>query len=173
MNSIRRIATVTACTAVVFLIVAGAASPARAGSASAGSLVVLADFVVGAPTPGPNVPSCVQLSQFPQGSKVVIRTRVIDGSTGEELSDSDLSSVQVTLDGGIVLNETYGGHPGGGATPTDHFWSAAWTIPADYPTGTVDVAITATAFDGRTATWVPFNVAASSLTVVPAASSGP
>jgi hypothetical protein len=97
----------------------------------------------------------------------VVRTRVIDGSTGQALSDSDLSSVQVAFDGNPAVDETYGGHPGGPAPKTDYFWSTAWTIPPDYPTGNVDVTVTATAQDGRTATWQPFNVAASGLMVTP------
>jgi hypothetical protein len=155
-------------TAVTLFAFVVEATPTRADTAPAGNLIVLTDFVLGGPTSGPQVPSCVQLSRFSQGSKVVVRTRVIDGFTGQELTDGDLSSVQVTLDSGMVLNERYGNHPGGGAPVTDHFWSAAWSIPADYPTGTVSVSITATASDGRTASWIPFNVAPSSLTVIPA-----
>ena len=159
---------VVVCAAAAMLAIVEGAVPALAQPAPSGNLVVLTDFVLGGAGLAPEVPSCVQLSQFSQGTAIIIRTRVLDGATGQELSDADLSSVQVTLDGGIVLNERYGGHPGGpGATVTDHFWSAAWRIPADYPTGAVQVAVTATANDGRTAAWMPFNVAASDLTVIP------
>ncbi len=159
--------------AILLLGSAAAAPHALAQKASAGSLVVLADFVQGAPNPYPDVPPCVQLSRFPQGSNVVVRIRVIDGATGQALSDSDLSGIQVAIDGQAPLNARYGNHPGGPGPATDQFWSAAWKIPADYPTGAVDIAITATAMDGRFGTWMPFQVAASGLTVIPATSSAP
>jgi hypothetical protein len=172
MRTLHRVhATIAVCAAVGLLVIPVTARPVRAQSAPNGSLVILTDFVLGGPTSGPDVPSCVQLSRFAQGSKVVVRTRVIDGATGQALTDSDLSSVQVTLDGNAAMSEAYGGHPGGTAPKTDYFWSAAWTIPTNYATGSVNVTVTATANDGRTATWEPFNVAPSALTVIPAAGS--
>jgi len=171
MRPVQRILVgIALCASMVLLASATGTRAARAQSGPGGNLVILTDFVLGGPTSGPNVPSCVQLSRFAQGSKVVVRTRVIDGATGQAMTDSDLSSVQITFDGNAAISETFGGHPGGTAPKTDAFWSAAWTIPTNYPTGSVNVTITATANDGRTATWEPFNVAASALTVIPAGS---
>ena len=136
--------------------------------AAGGGLVVLSDFVQG----GQNIPpgqaaqsDCVQSSRFARNSQIVFRARVLDGATGQELAGGDLSSVQATLGDGTVLDLHYGGHPGGGAPVTDHFWSAAWLVPQDYPTGTVNVSISATANDGRTGDWIPFNVAPSALII--------
>jgi hypothetical protein len=159
---------VAAAIALLLLASAAAASPAFADSPSGGSLVVLADLVQGAPSPYPDVPPCVQSNRIPQGSKVVFRTRVIDGATGQALTDSDLSSVQVTVDGQPAMMAQYGMHPGG-----DEFWTAAWRIPADYPTGSPTVTVTTTANDGRTATWMPFQTATSLFTVIPAVASAP
>jgi len=161
---------VAALAVLLLLTSAALASPVHADTGTGGNLVILADFVQGAPSPYPGVPPCVQTSRFPQGTSAVIRIRVIDAATGQALTDADLSSLQVTIDGDPPLAARYGNHPGGGGPPTDQFWTAAWRIPADYPTGAVAVTITATANDGRSATWIPFNVAASNLTVIPAVS---
>ena len=135
---------------------------------AATSLVVLTDFVRGATNiPGPQMAqnACVQQSRFARNSEIVVRTRVIDGATGLEMTNDDLSSVQATLGDGTVLDLHYSGHPGGGAPVTDHFWAAAWLVPKDYPTGSLNVTVTATANDGRTADWIPFNVAPSALAI--------
>jgi hypothetical protein len=149
--------------AILLLGSAAAAPHVLAQKAPPGTLVVLADFVQGGPSPYPDVPACVESNRIPQGSKVVFRVRVIDGETGQALTDSDLSGIEVTVDGQAAMPAKYGMHPGG-----DAFWAAAWQIPADYPTGSPQVTVTATANDGRTATWLPFQVPSSSFTVIPA-----
>jgi hypothetical protein len=100
---------------------------------------------------------------------VVFRIKVTDPATSNNMDDKALTSVVVTLKDGQTLNARYGGHPGGqGVTPTDYFWSAAWKIPANYPTGSVPYKVTATSNDGRTGTFSEFNVAPSLLQVVAA-----
>jgi hypothetical protein len=59
----------------------------------------------------------------------------------------------------------YGGHPHD--KPADSFWSAGWTVPADYPAGSMSYSVVATTNDGSTQSWAPFNVALSQLTVLP------
>ena len=50
--------------------------------------------------------------------------------------------------------------------PTDYLWSTSWSIPEDYPTGSFNYKVVATALDGTTQSWEPLNVKPSLLTVV-------
>jgi hypothetical protein len=130
------------------------------------NLIVQADVVSG-PL---NIPSeeaagkvCVLQSRFARNSEIVWRARVMDPVTGEQLSDTDLEGVQVQLADGQVLDMRYGDHPRD--NPTDRFWTTAFDVPVDYPTGTLGYEIVATAIDGNTGSFVPFNVAPSLLTI--------
>lgn len=136
------------------------------GQAPTGILAVAADIVSG---PG-NIPEaergtkvCVLTSRFPKNSEVVWRVRVTDPLTGEEMDDTALESVQVTLADGQTFDFRYGGHPPDDST--DFFWATSWGVPRNYPSGSVDFEIVALATDGRTATYKPFNVAPSLLTI--------
>lgn len=129
-------------------------------------LVIQADTVSG-PL---NIPAeeggsavCVQQSRFARNSEIVWRARVIDPVSGEQLGDEALESVVVNLGDGQTLDMRYGPHPRD--NPTDSFWATSFDISADYPTGTLDYEVVATATDGRTATFRPFDVASSLLTV--------
>jgi hypothetical protein len=125
----------------------------------------------GAPSPQD---ICVASSRFQQGEEVVFRIKVYDQATGLTMDDGALDSVVVTLEDGQTFNATYGGHPGGpGAIPTDYFWSVAWAIPANYPTGSAPFTVTAESKDGRTGTFSDFNVAPSLLTVTAAMAPAP
>lgn len=132
----------------------------------AANLVIHADTVFG-PT---NIPEkeratlvCVLASRFPRNSEIVWRARVVDPVSGQELDDSALASVQVKLADGQVFDLHYGAHPQD--EPADFFWTTSFDIPTDYPTGTLEYEIVATHTDGRTATFVPFAVAPSLLTI--------
>ncbi len=52
----------------------------------------------------------------------------------------------------------FGPHPPRGEAATDHFWTAAWIIPDEHPTGTFAYKATATDMQGQTQTWEPFKV---------------
>lgn len=106
---------------------------------------------------------CVLQSRFPRNSEVVWRARVIDPVSGEELDDSTLESVEVRLGDGQTFAMRYGPHPR--ENPTDFFWTTAFDVPEDYPSGTLNYEIVATGPGGETATFTPFNVAPSLLTV--------
>ena len=41
-------------------------------------------------------------------------------------------------------------------TPSDNFWTAAWLIPQDYPTGSLSYRVVATDMQGNTQEWTPF-----------------
>jgi hypothetical protein len=107
---------------------------------------------------------CVLDNVYKPGQEVVFRVRVYDPVTGEQMDNKALSSVTVSLPDGQSFTANYGAHPS--TNPTDHFWTAAWTIPANYPTGTLAYTETATAADGRTGTFDNFNVQPSLLTIV-------
>jgi hypothetical protein len=118
----------------------------------------------GAPSPQS---ICVESSQFKAGEAVVFRVKVYDPTTGKPMDDKALTSVEVALKDGQTFEAKYGGHPGGpGATPTDYYWTVAWAIPQNYPTGSVPYTVTATGNDGRTGTFTDFNVGPSLLTIV-------
>ncbi|MDH3189985.1 MAG: hypothetical protein OEM39_04995 [Acidimicrobiia bacterium] len=98
-------------------------------------------------------------------AKATFRVRVYDPITGEQLDDQALASVTVTLDGND-FELAWGPHPPD--TDLDFFWTYGWEIFEDYPAGNVPYTITATAVDGRTGQFDPFNVPPSLLTVMDA-----
>ncbi len=133
------------------------------------SLMVNANTVIGAEGAKNPADICVQSSQFQQGEMVVWRIKVYDPTTGNLMDNSTLTSVVVSLKDGQTFTAMYGGHPGQPGVPvTDYFWSAAWSIPKTYPTGSIQYTVTAKGKDGRTGTFTEFNVTPSLLTVVAA-----
>jgi len=130
-----------------------------------GPLIIAADTVSGPlnlPADGSGGAVCVLQSLFARNSEIVWRARVMDGS-GTALSDAELASVVVELADGQTFDMRYGDHPRD--NPTDQFWTGSFDIPQDYPTGTLDYKIVATATDGRIGEYTPFNVAPSLLTI--------
>jgi cell division protein FtsB len=98
--------------------------------------------------------------------KATFRVRVYDPSTGEQMGEDALESVVVSLSDGQSFDLSWGPHPPD--TENDFFWTYGWEIFAGYPAGNVGYTITATALDGRTGEFEPFNVAPSLLTVLDA-----
>jgi hypothetical protein len=127
------------------------------------NLVVLGDMVIG--HENYEGTTCVLTNRFLHEQQVVFRAKVVDPMTSAELSDAELTSVAVTLVDGQVFEMEYGEHPP--REPVDGYWTAAWVIPADYPSGVVDFTITATAADGRTGDLITFPIEASLLTILP------
>ena len=140
------------------LLALGVASVAEAQSAK--PLFIAADMVRG---PGGSGPGCVLSNRFMRKEEIAWRIRVQD-ATGKELDDKSLKSLVVELSDGQQFQAHFHGHPP--KAPTDHFWSIAWTIPADHPAGSFNYKVTATAEDGSTQTWQPFNTKPSLLTVI-------
>src|SRR5919205_770054 len=83
--------------------------------------------------PGQQGPFCVLANQFKRKEAVAWRIRVLMPS-GEVADNKVLKSVVVQLGNGEKLPAKFGPH---GSPPTDHFWSLFWTIPADFPTGSL------------------------------------
>jgi hypothetical protein len=140
---------------------------ALASAADAPSLVVYGDTVEG----GKNVPkdqtaerSCVLSSRFPRNAEIVWRMRVIDPATGQPMDDTQLDKVEVTLSDGKTVALKYSGHPAK-PKPRDFYWAGAWLIPKDYPTGTLSYSVKATAKDGRSGEYKPFDIPSSLPTI--------
>lgn len=144
---------------LVLLLAFGMAPLGQAQNAK--PLFIAADMVAG---PGGSGPLCVLRSQFMRKERVAWRIRVQD-ATGKQLDDKGLKSVVVELSDGQKLPAHFGGHPPN--KPTDYLWSTSWSIPADYPTGTLDYKVVATALDGTAQSWKPVNTKLSLLTVIP------
>ena len=142
------------------LLVALAMAPVAQAQTSK-PLFIAADMVTG---PGGSGPICVLRSQFMRKERVAWRIRVQD-VTGKQLDDKGLKSVLVELADGQKFPARFGGHPPN--APTDWLWSTSWTIPEDYPTGSLNYKVVATALDGSTQSWEPINNKLSWLTVIP------
>ena len=144
--------------------VAGFAGGAQAQGAGGAKLFFEGDMVRGAQAGAPG-PFCVLDNQFKHLEKVVWRFRILD-ENGKVLDNTGLKGLVVELPDGQKMNAQYGPHPGGNNPATDYFWTAIWTIPSGYPNGTFVYKATATALDGKTATWEPFKRVTSQLQVV-------
>lgn len=107
--------------------------------------------------------ACVLQSRYARNSQVVWRARVLDGADGSQMDDSKLESVTVTLADGQTFPMKFAPHPK--TDPTDAFWAVSWTVPAEYPTGTVNFTVSANVKGGATAVFEPFNVAPSLLII--------
>ena len=115
----------------------------------------------GAPGPG-----CALNSQFKHLEKVVWRVRIVDAA-GKELDDKGLKSLVVELPDGQKMAARFGAHPAPRLGPTvDHFWTARWIIPADYPSGSFYYKVVATDLNGNSQTWEPFKTLTSRLAIL-------
>jgi hypothetical protein len=127
----------------------------------AGPLVIHSDLVLGLTPAGPP-PLCITGNRFAPGDQVVWRAKVVDAQTGQVVPDA---TATVRLADGTSLPMAYRPHPPG-PNPTDEYWTAAWTVPADAPLDIVRYTIEATA-GSRTARFEPFNIETTLLTIVP------
>ena len=89
-------------------------------------------------------PFCVLNNQFKRKEAVAWRIRVLEATAGIA-DDKVVKSMMVELGNGQKLPAHYGPH---GMPPTDHFWSLFWTIPGDFPTGSLGYKVVATMMDG-------------------------
>lgn len=159
------------------------------------SLIISSDVV--APDQGAG---CVLSSQFQRGEEVVFRARVINPTTGKQIpadpatllamnpppTQDQLATttkgidVKVHLSDGQTFPMYFAGHVPSGdpyqtqrqPAPTDYLWVYDWQVPANYPTGALNYSITADwSAKGLSGEWKPFNLAASKVTIVAAATS--
>lgn len=108
--------------------------------------------------------TCTQQSRFPQGASIVWRFKVLDPMTAKPMSDKQLKSFSITLPDGSSKAFNYGEHPKGSNV---WFWTAAYALAKDYPTGAFSYKILATDLEGRTGSFDQFPVAAGLLQVIP------
>ena len=149
-------------------LVLSAAVLAFAGSADAqsrttpaGKLFFEGDIVRHA-LMGQQGPFCILSNRYMRGEAVAFRQRVLKAD-GTPATNMDLKSVEVELGNGEKLPLHYGGH---GNPPTDFFWSSFWTIPDNFPTGSLGYKIDATMNDGSVVTWQPFTRDTTQLMIV-------
>ncbi len=151
-----------AATAIVGLALTTAAN---AQGAAGKRLFFEGDLVRGV-QPGAPGPFCVLANQFKRLERVIWRIRVLD-QAGQSLDDKGLKSLVVELPDGQRLAAVFDRHPPPAQGPAvDYFWTAAWTIPASYPSGSLGYKVVATAMDGTSQTWEPFKSKPSQLQVV-------
>jgi hypothetical protein len=101
-------------------------------------------------------------SRFKRGEAVAWRVRVLQPN-GMPADNTVLRSLEVELGNGQRIPLGYGPH---GNPPTDFFWAESWTIPANFPTGSLGYKLHATMNDGSVVTWEPFTRPASQLWVM-------
>jgi hypothetical protein len=100
------------------------------------------DIVRGNTPNGNTGPVCVLANQFKRRENVIFRIRVrnIAGYPAQYRARPPVA-VRAAL---------------GLTAPMDYFWSAAWLIPQDYPTGSLSYRVVATDMQGNTQEWTPF-----------------
>ena len=132
---------------VLALVLATGFATAPAGAAPARvQYLVVVDLVRGSFQP--LGPVCVQTNVFKQGEEVVWRAEVREAATGREIGNDGKNVAEIAergltaiafLENGPSFPMKYGQHPGRAQAgePVNFFWTTAWKIPDDYPTGTV------------------------------------
>jgi len=95
--------------------------------------------------------SCVKSSLFTRGMHIVWRMEVVDTSTGKILQGTDVQSATLKLPNGEQVNMRYGRH--GSTADAPWFWTAAWSVPPDFPLGVLDYTITISTVDGKSETF--------------------
>lgn len=160
MTMLKTFSAISACAASIAVMGMTAAPDAIA----ANKLFFEGDMVRGVPKGGPTGPVCVLTSQFKRGEKVVWRLRVFDPAKSKQLGKAGLKSLVVELPDGKQYKMHYRPHPP--KKSTDMFWTAAWKIPANYPTGSFAYKVVATDSSGKVHTWKPFAVRGSEFTVI-------
>jgi len=125
-------------------------------------LFIEGDIVRGNTPAGITGPVCVLANQFKRKENVVFRIRVRN-TTGQPLDDKNIKGITVELSDGQKFQAAYRPRPPaniraafGLSEPADYFWSAAWLIPQDYPTGSLSYRVVATDMLGNTQEWRPF-----------------
>lgn len=141
------------------MVVLGFASVAAAQEAQ--KMFIEGDIVRGNTPNGNTGPVCVLANQFKRKENVVFRIRVRN-IAGQPLDDKSIKSIVVELSDGKKYSASYRPRPPaavraalGLTGPIDYFWSAAWLIPQDYPTGSLSYRVVATDVQGNTQEWTP------------------
>jgi hypothetical protein len=144
---------------------APAAAPVAACEpAAANKLLLMVDMVQGAknlPEEQRAAKSCVLHNRIPRNGEVVWRARIYDPATGEGMTDQEVTA-HVDLANGTRLDMNYRAARN---DPSELYWTGAWVVPANHPTGTLHFTVLATDKQGRTGEFKPINVPSSLLIV--------
>jgi hypothetical protein len=114
--------------------------------------------------PSSPVGNGVLTNYYPRGSTVVFKVFAGATKTGKILTGNDVSYAYVKLPTGTTVKLTYAAP----AKSTDPGWTGTWTVPADYPTGTVNFSIKFRTKDKQYGNFVQIPVVTSQLTVTKA-----
>lgn len=121
------------------------------------------DIVRGNTPDGATGPVCVLANLFMRKENVIFRIRVSDTAV-RPLDEAKLKSVVVELGDGQKLAARFAPRPPQAVIaamnlpgPTDHYWTAAWRIAENYPTGTLTYKVTVTDREGNLQEWRTFN----------------
>jgi hypothetical protein len=157
--------------AALSVAVLGFAGAAAAQEAQ--KMFIEGDIVRGNTPSGNTGPVCVLANQFKRKENVVFRVRVRN-IVGQPMDDKSLKSIVVELSDGKKYPADYRARPPvavrarlGLTGPIDYFWSAAWLIPQDYPTGSLSYRVVATDMQGNTQDWTPMKDLRSLPVVIP------
>ncbi len=159
----------------VTLLCLGVALPAAnvAAAQEAQKMFIEGDIVRGNSPNGITGPVCVLANQFKRKENVIFRIRVRN-TAGQPLDDKSIKSLVVELSDGKTYQAAYRPRPPvltraalGLTGPIDYFWSAAWLIPQDYPTGSLSYRVVATDMQGNTQEWTPMKDLRSLPMVIP------
>jgi len=110
---------------------------------------------------------CVLASRYAAGDKIVFRMNALDANN-EQMEDAKL---QVHLSTGEVLDMELGVHSPPDAKDPAKFWTAAYPVTENTPTGTLEYYVTAEAGDAK-GEFRPFNVQPSLITIVDPSAAG-
>jgi hypothetical protein len=144
-----------------------------AGAQEAQKMFIEGDIVRGNTPNGITGPVCVLANQFKRKENVIFRIRVRN-IFGQPLDDKKIKSIVVELSDGKKYAAAYRARPPvavraalGLTGPIDYFWSAAWLIPQDYPTGSLSYRVVATDMEGNSQEWTPMKDLRSLPAVIP------
>lgn len=112
---------------------------------------------------GDNPDNCVQKSRFKAGDPVGFRMTALDPLTGEF---ADTAELTVTVNYGGKSESVPMRYRGSGASAHPGMWTGKWVVPDDAPAGLVHYTVMAKTADGKTGVWQPFDIEASTLTIV-------
>lgn len=150
------------------VVAAAVAVPVNAQSPYPGAkaqIAVYADTVSGASGAVKAARGCTQYSNFRRQQRVVFRAWAVDTETGQALGADEIRYAYVKIPGQPNVKLNWGPH--GAVGNKVQFWSAGWTVPADYPLGVVAYKIVFKTEDGRFGTYVQPPIESAQLTVIP------
>ncbi|HSG13252.1 MAG TPA: hypothetical protein VLA22_05225 [Gaiellaceae bacterium] len=104
---------------------------------------------------------------FPAGSTVTFRAFAAETKTGNLVTPQDVKYFNVKIPGQKNVKLAYK-EPAKSKPPAPWPWTATWTIPADYPLGTVNLEVKLTSKKREYGSFVQIPVVSAQLTVTKA-----